>query len=90
MGCAGCPGLGIRDTVFVHSAISRTGDTSIVRVHQHGSGISGNAGQQMGRSRGGLTSKIHAVVAAIACLCISASRPVRRTTTVYVRLSSVD
>ena len=37
-------------------------DTSIVRVHQHGSCISGNAVQHMGRSRGGLTSKIHAVV----------------------------
>ena len=37
-------------------------DTSIVRVHQHGSCISGNAEQHMGRSRGGLTSKIHAVV----------------------------
>jgi transposase len=37
-------------------------DTSIVRVHQHGSCIAGNTEQQMGRSRGGLTSKIHAVV----------------------------
>ena len=37
-------------------------DTSIVRVHQHGSCISGNAVQHMGRSRGGLTSKLHAVV----------------------------
>jgi transposase len=37
-------------------------DTSIVHVHPHGSCISGNAEQHMGRSRGGLTSKIHAVV----------------------------
>jgi transposase len=37
-------------------------DTSIVRVHQHGACMAGNADQQMGRSRGGLTSKIHAVV----------------------------
>jgi transposase len=37
-------------------------DTSIVRVHQHGSCISGNAEHHMGRSRSGLTSKIHAGV----------------------------
>ena len=37
-------------------------DTSVVRVHQHGAGIAGNREQHMGRSRGGLTSKIHAVV----------------------------
>ena len=37
-------------------------DTSIVRVHQHGACIAGNKEQHMGRSRGGLTSKVHAVV----------------------------
>ena len=37
-------------------------DTSIVRVHQHGACIVRNKRQSMGRSRGGLTSKIHAVV----------------------------
>src|SRR5258708_27486128 len=37
-------------------------DTSIVRVHQHGACIAGNSEQLMGRSRGGLTTKIHAVV----------------------------
>src|SRR5262249_41563869 len=37
-------------------------DTSIVRVHQHGACITRNQRQSMGRSRGGLTSKIHAVV----------------------------
>ena len=37
-------------------------DTSIVRVHQHGACIAGNRQQHMGRSRGGLTSKVHAVV----------------------------
>src|SRR3982074_278332 len=37
-------------------------DTSIVRVHQHGACIAGNRAQHMGRSRGGLTSKLHAVV----------------------------
>jgi hypothetical protein len=36
-------------------------DTSIVRVHQHGACIAPNREQSMGRSRGGLTSKIHAV-----------------------------
>ena len=37
-------------------------DTSVVRVHQHGACIADNNHQEMGRSRGGLTSKIHAVV----------------------------
>jgi len=37
-------------------------DTSIVRAHQHGASITRNRRQSMGRSRGGLTSKIHAVV----------------------------
>ncbi|MEA2840018.1 MAG: hypothetical protein QOF41_1348 [Methylobacteriaceae bacterium] len=37
-------------------------DTSIVRVHQHGACITKNQRQSMGRSRGGLTSKIHAAV----------------------------
>jgi IS5 family transposase len=37
-------------------------DTSIVRVHQHGACIAFNREQLMGRSRGGLTSKIHALV----------------------------
>jgi hypothetical protein len=37
-------------------------DTSLVRVHQHGACIARNQRRTMGRSRGGLTSKIHAVV----------------------------
>jgi hypothetical protein len=37
-------------------------DTSVVRVHQHGACIADNNQQDMGRSRGGLTSKIHAEV----------------------------
>jgi transposase len=37
-------------------------DTSIVRVHQHAACITQNKRQSMGQSRGGLTSKIHAVV----------------------------
>jgi transposase len=45
-----------------HDAAVQMIDTSIVRVHQHGSCIAGNAKQHMGRSRGELTSKIHAVV----------------------------
>jgi Transposase and inactivated derivatives len=38
-------------------------DASIVRVHQHGAGAKG--GSNFGRSRGGLTSKIHAIVDAL-------------------------
>jgi IS5 family transposase len=37
-------------------------DTSIVRVHQHAACIACNKSQSMGRSPGGLTSKIHVVV----------------------------
>ena len=37
-------------------------DTSVVRVHQHGACVADNGHQHMGRSRGGLTSKIHTVV----------------------------
>jgi transposase len=37
-------------------------DTSVVRVHQHGASVAHNNHQEMGHSRGGLTSKIHAVV----------------------------
>src|SRR3954471_5665798 len=37
-------------------------DTSIVRVHQHAACIIRNKRQSMGRSRGGLTSKIRALV----------------------------
>jgi DDE family transposase len=44
-----------------HDAAVQMIDTSIVRVHQHGA-ITRNTRQSMGRSRGGLTSKIHAVV----------------------------
>jgi transposase len=45
-----------------HDAAVQMIDTSIVRVHQHGACIAGNNEQLMGRSRGGLTTKIHAVV----------------------------
>jgi transposase len=45
-----------------HDAAVQMIDTSIVRVHQHGACIGRNREQSMGRSRGGLTSKIHAVV----------------------------
>ena len=45
-----------------HDAAVQMIDTSIVRVHQHGACITRNRKQSMGRSRGGLTSKIHAVV----------------------------
>jgi transposase len=45
-----------------HDAAVQMIDTSIVRVHQHGACITRNQRQSMGRSRGGLTSKIHALV----------------------------
>jgi transposase len=45
-----------------HDAAVQMIDTSVVRVHQHGACIIRNRKQSMGRSRGGLTTKIHAVV----------------------------
>src|ERR1700686_1028270 len=45
-----------------HDAAVQMIDTSIVRVHQHGACITRNQRQSMGRSRGGLTSKIHVLV----------------------------
>src|SRR5262245_21296990 len=45
-----------------HDAGVQMIDTSIVRVHQHAASIARNKTQSMGRSPGGLTSKIHAVV----------------------------
>jgi transposase len=45
-----------------HDAAVQMIDTSIVRVHQHGACITRNRRQSTGRSRGGLTSKIHALV----------------------------
>jgi IS5 family transposase len=45
-----------------HDAAVQMIDTSLVRVHQHGACVADNDQQDMGRSRGGLTSKIHAEV----------------------------
>ena len=45
-----------------HDAAVQMIDTSIIRVHQHAACITRNRRQSMGRSRGGLTSKIHALV----------------------------
>ena len=54
---------GTRDALVAgHDAAVQMIDTSVVRVHQHGACIADNNHQDMGRSRGGLTSKIHAVV----------------------------
>jgi transposase len=45
-----------------HDAAVQMIDTSIIRVHQHAASTARNRRQAMGRSRGGLTSKIHALV----------------------------
>src|SRR5258708_25002006 len=45
-----------------HDAAMQMIDTSVVRVHRHGACIAENREQHMGPSRGGLTSKAHAVV----------------------------
>jgi transposase len=59
---AGVWGRIIDALASAHDAAVQMIDTSIVRVHQHGACITRNQHQSMGRSRGGLTSKIHAVV----------------------------
>ena len=46
----------------MHDAAVQMIDTSVIRVHQQGACIAGNSQQHMGRSRGGLTTKIYAVV----------------------------
>jgi hypothetical protein len=48
--------------IFGSCVQARHGATSVVRVHQHGACIADNNLQDMRRSRGGLTSKVHAVV----------------------------
>ena len=53
-----------------HDAAVQMIDTSIVRVHQHAACIAGNRSQSMGRSRGGLTSKIHAGWTRMGCLFV--------------------
>lgn len=59
---AGVWGRIIDALAATHDAAVQMIDTSIVRVHQHGTCITRNQRQWMGRSRGGLTSKIRAVV----------------------------
>ena len=54
---------GIMDALAAaHDAAVQMIDSFIVRVHQHGACITRNQRQSIGRSRGGLTSKIHALV----------------------------
>jgi len=70
-----------------HDATVQMIDTSVVRVHQHGSCIAGNREQHMGRSRGGLTGVNLASWTPMVCRCSSASRLVRRMTIGSVRCS---
>jgi transposase len=59
---AGVWGCIINALAAAHDATVQMIDTSIACVRQHGACIIRNRRQSMGRSRGGLTSKIHAVV----------------------------
>ena len=69
-----------------HDAAVQMIDTSVVRVHQHGACIADNNHQDMGRSRGGLTSKIHVVADTYGLpVHLARSRLVRRTTIGCVR-----
>ena len=58
---------GIWDSILqaltrAHDAAVQMIDTSMVRVHQHAACIADSGNQAVGRSRGGLTSKLHVVV----------------------------
>jgi transposase len=72
---AGVWGAIMNALAATHDAAVQMIDTSIIRVHQHAKR------QSMGRSRGGLTSKIHAVSIPTACRSGSRLQRVRRTTT---------
>jgi hypothetical protein len=63
-----------------HNAVVQMIDMSIARAHQHGACITRNRRRSMGRSRGGLTSKIHAVVDTNGLPVRLVLRMVRRTT----------
>ncbi len=52
-------------------------DTSVVRLHQHGACISDNNHQDMGRSRGGLTTRFMRWWTPMAYWSMSPSRPVK-------------
>jgi transposase len=52
----------MEELATAHDTAVQMIDTSVVCVHQHGACIAANKEQPMGRSRGGLASKIHAVV----------------------------
>src|SRR6478736_514362 len=52
----------MRALTVAHDAAVQMNDTSMVRVHQHAACIAGSGNQAVGRSRGGLTSKLHVVV----------------------------
>jgi hypothetical protein len=65
-----------------HDAAVQMIDSFIVRVHQHGACIADNQ-EDMGRSRGGPTSKIHAVVDSNGL-----PAPVRRMTTGCIQFCS--
>ena len=72
---------GIRDGIMEALAECHDGsvqmiDTSIVRVHQHGGCAGGGETRLMGRSRGGLTTKILASIPT-ECLFALNLRPVR-------------
>jgi hypothetical protein len=57
-----CLGLDQEALAETHDGSVQMIDTSIVRVHQHGGCAGGGETRLMGRSRGGLTTKIHACV----------------------------
>ncbi len=61
---------GVWERIFQHLASDADHeyamlDSTIVRAHQHSAGAQGGHGQAIGRSRGGLSTKIHTLVDAL-------------------------
>jgi hypothetical protein len=81
-----CRRAGVWDRIMdslaaAHDAAVQMIDTSIVRVHQHAACIARNRSQSIGRSRGGLTSKIHAMVDGTGYLSAWGLQPAKLMTT---------
>jgi hypothetical protein len=72
-----------------HDAAVQMIDTSVVQAHQHGVCITDNDRQDMGPSRGELTSKIHAVVDSNGLPVPSRARRGARQSAVFCFLSAL-
>jgi transposase len=84
LGTGWCLGPDHGALAAMHDAAVQMIDTSVV---QHGGCIAGNGEQHMGRSRGGLTTKMHAVVDTNGLPVQIGLTPARCTTISFARFS---